>query len=56
MSVLMDQVWGEYPGLLQSWYNDEYSMEGADAHIKPEIDHIESLGPYMDSFIKTNKS
>ena len=56
LSVLEDQVWREYNGYLQSWYDDEFSMEGAGDHLKTTISRIEAMGIAHGFFLKRNKS
>ena len=55
LSVLAEQIRGEYPGLLQSFYADDFSIAGAGAHLKYSIDRIEAPGPARDFFIKPDK-
>ena len=38
---MVDKIQVNYPGYLQSWCVDDFILEGACAHIKPAIDHIE---------------
>ena len=52
LSVLADKIRGEYPGLFQSWYTDNFSLESAGAHIKPAISRIDELGNAHRFFIK----
>ena len=56
LSVLEDQIRGEYPILFQSWYTDKSSLESAGAHIKPVISRIEALGTACYFFIKPDKT
>ena len=56
LSMLVEHIWGEYPGFLQSWYSGDFITVGADAHFKPVIVRIESLGPARGLFIKPDKS
>ena len=55
LSVLVEQIWWEYPGFLQLWYSDDFSTAGADAHLKPAIACIEALGPACGLFIGQEK-
>ena len=52
LSVLENQMKGEYPIFIQFWYSDEFSTEGTEAHLKIAIDHIEVMGPARGSFIE----
>ena len=56
LPVLEEQIWGEYPGFLQSWYANDFIPVGAGAHIKPSISCIESLGPAPGLFLEMDKS
>ena len=55
LSVLVEQIWWEYPGFLQLWYSDDFSTAGVDAHLKPAIACIEALGPACRLFIGQEK-
>ena len=54
--VLADKIQGDYIGLLQSWYADEFRLTGEGDHIKPSIECIEALGNARGFFIKPYKS
>ena len=44
--MLTEHIWTGFPGFLQSWYTNDFSMEGAGegANLLPTIEHIEYLG------------
>ena len=46
----------EYPIFIQSWYADEFSMAGAQTHLKSDIICIETVGPVHGLFIEPEKS
>ena len=52
ISVLVQKIWWEYPGFLQSWYADLFSTVGAGSNIKPDIYRIESLETVHGLFIE----
>ena len=54
--ILSEKIWGEYPGLLQSWYADDFSTSGAGEHIKPTIARIGELGTACVFFLEPEKS
>ena len=56
LSILVEQIQGEYTGFPQSWYDDDFSMPGAGAQIKPAIAHIELLGYSRSYFLEPEKS
>ena len=56
LSIMTDQIWGKYPGYIQSGYSDDFSTAGAGTHLKTYINHIKVLGPTCDIFLKPYKS
>ena len=56
MYVLAEQIRWDYPGLLQSWYADDFSMAGARSHLKPAIFRAESLGSACGFYLRPEKS
>ena len=45
----------DFPGFLQSWYADDFSMAGAGANILPAIARIEDLGPDHGFYLESGK-
>ena len=56
LSVLGNQIQGEYPRYIQSWYADDFSTEVTRPNIKHAIDCIEALGSAGGLFFKKEKS
>ena len=56
MSMLVEQIWGEYLIFIQSCYPDDFSIAGAGPHLKPEIAHIEAMGPVHGFLFESEKS
>ena len=44
LSVLLEQIQGDYPGFIHSGYADYFRMAGARPHLKTTISYIEALG------------
>ena len=56
LSVLVEQIWVEYPIFLQPWFSDDSIPEEVVAQPKPDIVRIEALGPARVFFLKPLKS
>ena len=56
LSVMLEQIRGEYTRFLQSWYDDDFSTAGADVYLKHAIASIEALGPAHEFFLRPKKS
>ena len=53
--VLVEQIWGEYPGFTQSWYVGYFITAGSSAHLKTAIVRIEALGYARGVFLEQDK-
>ena len=56
LSVLLDEIQGNDPGFIQSWYDDDFIKVDDVPHIKHTITIIQVLGPTHVLFIKLKKS